>query len=190
VSEHEDIARRLREEGAATAPPDLVDAVMAEVRAESRRATPRRRRWGPRWRPALGWAAAAATLTAIGFGIAHLPSGTSSSASSSSAGATSAGAKALGPEAAGSASSDANAAQSKAASSHVYTISRSQLGTALQRLQLEGKPITARRKIPTLRVPAYRYQAAVRQLRGLERAYLASPHGHRLLIRLARAGTR
>jgi hypothetical protein len=82
VTDHEDIGRRLREEGQATAPPDLLPQVMAEVRAEPHRRQPR---WMalPRWQPLAAWAAAAAVLVAIGVGLAHLPGGTSSSSSSS-----------------------------------------------------------------------------------------------------------
>ena len=75
---HEEIARRLRDEGMATAPPDLAEQVMAAVRAEPRR---RRRLAAPGWLrapklwPLAGWATAAACLVAAGFGIAHLGGG-------------------------------------------------------------------------------------------------------------------
>lgn len=83
MTEHEDIARRLREQAQASAPADLLPAVMAEVRAEPRQSH-QRRRWPawPRWQPVAAWTAAAATLVALGVGIAHLP-GTSSSSSGS-----------------------------------------------------------------------------------------------------------
>lgn len=90
---HEKIARRLRDEGMASAPPDLAEQVMAAVRAEPRRT----RRWaapgwlrGPRLRPLVGWAAAAACLVVIGFGIAQLGGGGQTSAGSSGSAALSA----------------------------------------------------------------------------------------------------
>ena len=80
--EHEEIARRLRAEGQAGAPPDLLPSVMAEVRAE-----PRRRRLPsfPQWRPVAAWAGAAAALVALGFGISRLDLHTTRSSSAGSA---------------------------------------------------------------------------------------------------------
>jgi hypothetical protein len=85
MTEHEDIGRRLRDEAQASAPADLLPAVMADVRAEPRQSR-QRRRWParPRWQPVAAWTAAAATLVALGFGIAHLPSAGSSSSSAES----------------------------------------------------------------------------------------------------------
>ncbi len=84
TDEYDDIARRLREEGRAVAPPDLLPSVMAEVRAEPR--TPVRRRLPalPRWQPLAAWTAGAAALVALGFGLAHLPSSGSNSSSAES----------------------------------------------------------------------------------------------------------
>jgi hypothetical protein len=83
TDEYDDIARRLREEGQAVAPPDLLPTVMAEVRAEPRTPARRRSSW-PRWQPLAAWTAGAAALVALGFGLAHLPHSTSSSSSSGS----------------------------------------------------------------------------------------------------------
>jgi hypothetical protein len=83
--EHEDIARRLRAEGQASAPPDLLPSVMAEVRADSRRRRRLRLPSFPRWRPVAAWAGAAAALVALGVGISHLDLKSNSSSASSSA---------------------------------------------------------------------------------------------------------
>ena len=83
--EHEDIARRLRAEGQASAPPDLLPSVMAEVRADSRRRRRLRLPSFPEWRPVAAWATAAAALVALGFGISRLDLHTTSSSSASSA---------------------------------------------------------------------------------------------------------
>ena len=80
----DDIARRLREEGMAQAPPDLAPEVMRQVARE-----PRRRRSWPRWRPVAAWATAAAAIAAGGFALSQLGgAGSSSSEASSSAAAT------------------------------------------------------------------------------------------------------
>jgi hypothetical protein len=76
----DDIARRLREEGMAKAPPDLAPEVMREVAWEPQK----RRRSRPRWRPVAAWATAAAAVAAGVFAISQL--GGSHSASSSSSG--------------------------------------------------------------------------------------------------------
>lgn len=85
---HEDIAARLREEGAARAPERLRAEVMEAVRAQPQVRTLRRRR-PTRW-PLGSLAAAACLLAALVFGISHL-NGTGASSSSAGAGATSAG---------------------------------------------------------------------------------------------------
>jgi hypothetical protein len=78
----DEIARRLREEGMAKAPPDLAPEVMRQVAREPQ---PRRRSW-PRWRPVAAWATAAAAIAAGGFAISQLGgAGSSSSEASSSA---------------------------------------------------------------------------------------------------------
>lgn len=82
---HEEIAARLREEGAARAPERLRAEVMQAVRAQPRPRRVRRRR-PLRW-PLGSLAAAACILAALVFGISHL-NGTG--AGSSSVGATSA----------------------------------------------------------------------------------------------------
>jgi hypothetical protein len=78
--EHEEIARLLAQHGPVDAPPDLAANVMRQVHEEPRRA--RRLTLLPsprRLRPALAYCAAAAVLVAVGFGVAHLGSGGSSS---------------------------------------------------------------------------------------------------------------
>ena len=82
--EHVRIARLLREQGQAEAPPDLAGDVMAQVRREPQ-ATPVHRRVN--WRPVATWAAVAAALLAVGVGIAQLAPGGSSSSSGSAGGA-------------------------------------------------------------------------------------------------------
>jgi hypothetical protein len=91
---HEEIARRLREEGAARAPERLRADVMLQVRAE-----PRPRRIRPRrtyWRPLGSLAAAACLIAAAAFGVTRIDTGVG--LSGSGAGATgSAEARAPGP---------------------------------------------------------------------------------------------
>ena len=92
--EHDRIARLLREQGQAEAPPDLVGDVMAQVRREPQ-ATPMHR--GVNWRPIATWAAVAAALLAVGVGIAQLaPGGSSSSSGSAGGGGSSVAAEAAG----------------------------------------------------------------------------------------------
>ena len=70
---HDEIARRLREEGAARAPDRLRADVMLQVRAE-----PRPRRIRPRrsyWRPLGSLAAAACLVAAAAFGVTRIDSG-------------------------------------------------------------------------------------------------------------------
>jgi hypothetical protein len=182
VSEHEDVARRLREQGPASAPPRLLDSVMAQVRAEVRAEPRGRREWprrSPRWRPVLGWATAAAALVAIGFGVAHLPTGGSSSSSSSSAEST------RGPL--GAAPSGSSAANAKVATSRAFTVSRRALALALPRYAGQVKRQDA---VVQLDVSASAYRSIAGRLARLERSYAASPRGHRLVVRLVRAGTR
>jgi hypothetical protein len=93
---HNEIARLLRERGPVEAPPDLARAVMDEVRRAPRR-TPRHREVARR---ATGWAAAAAALVALGFGISRIDVGGGSFSSGSSAGGSAVGgeARALQPD--------------------------------------------------------------------------------------------
>ena len=79
----DEIARRLRDEGMAKAPPDLAPEVMRQVAREPR---PRRRSW-PRWRPVAAWATAAAAIAAGGFAISQLGGAGSMSSSSSASSA-------------------------------------------------------------------------------------------------------
>jgi negative regulator of sigma E activity len=86
---HDEIARRLREEGAARAPDRLRADVMLQVRAE-----PRPRRIRPRrsyWRPLGSLAAAACLVAAAAFGVTRIDTG---SGGVSGAGGTSAAAEA------------------------------------------------------------------------------------------------
>jgi hypothetical protein len=81
---HDEIARRLRTEGAARAPERLRADVMLQVRAE-----PRPRRIRPRhsyWRPLGSLAAAACLVAAAAFGVTRIDAG----GGVSGAGATSA----------------------------------------------------------------------------------------------------
>ncbi|HEU0195316.1 MAG TPA: hypothetical protein VFQ71_14015 [Gaiellales bacterium] len=77
----DELARRLREEGTAQAPPDLAPEVMRQVAREPRN---RRRSW-PSWRPVAVWATAGAAIAAGGFAISQLGTGGSSSSASSAA---------------------------------------------------------------------------------------------------------
>jgi hypothetical protein len=87
---HEEIARRLREQGMVEAPPDLRDEVMRAVRAELHASAPRRggfRLSLPAWRPVAVWVGVAACLLAAGVGVTRLGGGSGSSASAGSAAA-------------------------------------------------------------------------------------------------------
>lgn len=87
---HEEIARRLREQGMAQAPPDLRDDVMRAVRAEPHASAPRRRLPRPSlpaWRPVAVWVGVAACLLAAGVGVTLLGGGSGSSASADSSAA-------------------------------------------------------------------------------------------------------
>ncbi|MDX6546970.1 MAG: hypothetical protein QOG33_520 [Gaiellales bacterium] len=92
--QHEEIARRLRDEGLAQAPPDMAGEVMRRVRSEPRRRTSSVRR------PLTNLLAAAVIIAALVAGVAKLGGSGSGSASGggsvpeSHAGATSAGAPA------------------------------------------------------------------------------------------------
>jgi hypothetical protein len=77
----DDVARRLREEGMAEAPPDLAPEVMRRVAREPRK---RRLTW-PRLRPVAAWTTAAAAIAAGGFALSQLGGAGSSSSASSSA---------------------------------------------------------------------------------------------------------
>ncbi len=78
----DEIARRLRDEGMAQAPPDLAPEVMRQVAREPRK---RRLAWR-RVRPIAAWATAAAAIAAGGFALSQLGgAGSSSSEASSSA---------------------------------------------------------------------------------------------------------
>jgi hypothetical protein len=186
VSEHEDIARRLREEGPAPAPPDLADEVMAQVRAEPRR----RRRRAPRvsWRPVLGWAAAAVVLVAVGFGIARLPGGGSSSSASSSAPAAASG----GGATRATPSKPLEGAGTHAQAPPAYTVSRAVGFRILSSASTPGSisgPNSAR-PVVTVRVPPAAYKALRIKLARAQRRYQDSPSGRRIVIRLIQAGTR
>jgi hypothetical protein len=79
-TQHDELRRRLAEQGAAPAPPELADEVMRRVRAEPR---PRQR---PTWlRPTLALVAAAVLVVAALVGISRIGSASSSSSGSSAA---------------------------------------------------------------------------------------------------------
>ena len=83
--EHADIARRLREQGQASAPADLRAEVMAQVAAEPRRTANRRsNRW---WRPMLATAAVACAIGGAAIGVSRIGDSTTSSSGASSAAA-------------------------------------------------------------------------------------------------------
>jgi hypothetical protein len=91
-AEHDRVARLLREQGQAEAPPELAENVMAQVRREPQAAPARR---GVNWRPVAAWAAVAAVLLAVGFGIAtRAPGGSGSSSGSAAMEAAAGGSKA------------------------------------------------------------------------------------------------
>ncbi len=78
--EHDEIARRLREDGPVKAPSDLAGEVMKRVRAEPRRSTSAVRR------PLVTLLAAALVTVALVAGIARLGGGSASTAGNVSAG--------------------------------------------------------------------------------------------------------
>lgn len=94
--DHNEVARRLRETGTVPAPERLHAEVMDQVRAEPR-LRPSRRSF---FRPALPYAAAAATLAIAVFALSHvdLGSGGSSSSGASGGGIAAGGASASPPE--------------------------------------------------------------------------------------------
>jgi hypothetical protein len=73
---HEEVARRLREQGPAKAPPDLAGEVMRRVRSEPRGSTSSARR------PVVTLLAAAVVIAALLVGVSRLGGGSSSSAGS------------------------------------------------------------------------------------------------------------
>lgn len=111
----DEIARRLRDEGRAQAPPDLAPEVMRQVARE-----PRKRRSWPRWRPVAAWATAAAAIAAGGFALSQL-GGAGSSSSEASSSAASAAAPTRG-----------SASPSFAPSRRVYTVASRDAAKILQ----------------------------------------------------------
>jgi hypothetical protein len=83
--QHDEIARRLRDEGLAQAPPDVAEEVMRRVRSEPRHRTSRMRR------PLVNLLAAAVIIAALLVGVAKLGGGGSGSASGGSVAETSSG---------------------------------------------------------------------------------------------------
>jgi len=168
--EHEDIARRLRAEGQAGAPPDLLPSVMAEVRAQSRR---RRRRLLPSlptWRPVAAWAGAAAALVALGVGVSHLNLNTSSSSSSSNGSASRVAAAGATPN------------ESLAPAPQTFTVSRKAaariLGTYFSSGTHERAASSATSSGPVkITVPAAQYGLLSARLRAAERQHAAAATG-------------
>lgn len=185
MTEHEDIARRLREEAQASAPADLLPAVMAEVRAEPRQARQRRRRpaW-PRWQPVAAWTAAAATLVALGFGIAHLPSTSSSSSSSAGSSSTAEGVKAAAPT--------ASHGGAQTLQSQVFTLPKAAAQRILGPLLASGS--AAQGLGVRVRVPAARYDYYALRLGQAQRRWTATTNNSvpspTVIIRLVRAHSR
>jgi hypothetical protein len=95
-ADQERIARLLREQGQAQAPPDLAGDVMAQVRREPQADGGRSSR---SWRPVAAVAAVAAALLAVGFGIATLGNNAGSSSSAGAGTSAAAGGGAIVPEA-------------------------------------------------------------------------------------------
>jgi hypothetical protein len=170
--EHEDIARRLRAEGQASAPPDLLPSVMAEVRAQSRRR--RRRLWlpsFPQWRPVVAWAGAAAALVALGVGISHLNLKTSSS-SSGSVGSVTHGVAAEGvPAPVGAALGPETFTVSRKAAAHI-------LGTYFSAGTKERVTSSAASPTPLkIIVPAQQFGPLSARLRAAERQFAGTAAG-------------
>jgi len=184
TDEYDDIARRLREEGQAVAPPDLLPSVMTEVRAEPRTPARRRRPSWPRWQPLAAWTAGAAALVALGFGLAHLPSSGSSSSSSESV------ARSPLPTSAAAGGTRVPATSGSNAYTLPATVARHILGKyypadAPQGMKLDGLP-TYRVDVP---LAAYSYYAA--RLRRAQARALGQPAypsaDNPVIIRLFRA---
>jgi hypothetical protein len=183
TDEYGDITRRLRDEGQASAPPDLLPSVMAEVRVEPRPA--RRRRWPalPRWQPMAAWTAGAAALVALGFLLSSLPGSGSSSSSSEST-------------AAGAVHQRADAAGGVSANGQVFTLSETAARSILGRYypdqpaNLGASGHTVKVHVPGAR---YSYYAGKLQLaqQGIKSpmTYGATTEGQ-VVIRLLRARRR
>lgn len=188
TDEYDDIARRLREEGQAVAPPDVLPSVMAEVRAEPR--TPARRRLPalPRWQPLAAWTAGAAALVALGFGLAHLPHSPSSSSGSESL--------ARSPLATSAAGSHAGGTKVPAASgSNAYTLPATVARHILGKYYPPDAPLQGMtlNRTTTYRVdvPAAVYSYYAARLRRAQAMVLGQPAypsaGNPVIIRLFRA---
>jgi hypothetical protein len=155
-AEHDRIARLLREQGQAEAPPELAQNVMAQVRREQQVAPSRR---GINWRPVAAWAAVAAVMLAVGIGVATRAPGGSSSSSGSSAAAT---------EAADGGSKAALPAQVEDSAASAYSVDRD----AAQKL-LSGSTARHVAALSTITLD----RAQWNQVRGaLARAAARNPH--------------
>lgn len=188
MTEHEDIARRLREEAQASAPADLLPAVMAEVRTQPR-ASRQRRRWParPRWQPVAAWTAAAAMLVALGFGIAHLPHSSSSSAGSESTPAAGLKSPAASPPSHGG---------SVAEQAQVFTVPQTAaqrilgkyLGPSFLNLGTTDKPQGIIVRVPPARYDYYAFKLDRAQREGTPTSYQEA--NSTVIIRLLRARRR
>jgi hypothetical protein len=150
----DEIARRLREEGMAKAPPDLAPEIMRQVAREPRQ---RRRSW-PRWRPVAAWATAATAIAAGGFAISQLGgAGSSSSEASSSAAAGSA----LAPQRAG-----------PTAAARVYTVASRDAARILQDAGVSAAHLSYlaphHRRI-TAAISAFKIESVAKQLAAAQR---------------------
>jgi hypothetical protein len=173
--EHEEIARLLAQHGPVDAPPDLAANVMRQVHEEPRPA--RRLTLLPsprRLRPTLAYCAAAAVLVAVGFGVAHLGSGGSSSSGGVAADALTPGVE-KSPSAAGATAE--TIANVPYAAAQRYLPMRSAPGLPLD------STASGQMDIVRVNVPAATFDALSRKLHA---AAARSTSGHRITIVLRR----
>jgi hypothetical protein len=183
----EDIARMLREQGPAKAPPDLADEVLRQVRAEAP-PKPARRFRIPRPRavlvPALGLAGAAALV----FGIAHLGSmsGSSSSAGASSAESGAGGGTAAAPlrhPAAGKRAFAIPAQSAKTLSTYGALVPPSPSGLSTN---ATSQAVAGHKAPYTLTVKGAQYDQALARLRFLSAAHKQHQHEPSVVVTLRR----
>jgi len=177
-TDHEQLGRRLHEQGQAQAPPGLADDVMRQVRAEPRQP---QRTW---LRPVALCAAVAVLLAASVAGVARIGAGQSSSASRSAETHSATGAvpkNSLG-QASGAGGQTPNA----------ITQERRVAGVPTDKLAtLSPLPFCAAQAHGyALRVPAGRYAAVSRQLQAWAAAKPAGAPAYDVQIRRAPASAR
>ena len=177
-TDHEQLTRRLHEQGQAQAPADLAGDVMRRVRAEPRQ---QQRTW---LRPVALCAAVAVLLAASVAGLARIGSSQSGSAASSMPRAAMGGG---GAERNGNSITKASpqATQSVPAQRHVAGVPADKLST-LSTLPYCAAPA----RTLALRVPAGRYQAVSRQLQAWAAAGPAGATTYNVLVHRAPASAR